>query len=180
MPGRARSRHRRHRRGPPDGDGLAFFDEGPEFVDLDLGEGQIAARRGTDRRAMPACQSEPMQDAIRGVVCEACHRPEAVALAQECQCFEDRGARAADGLEEGVLIGAGRAPACRAVIAPLHVAERLEVAGSDLAEVGAGRVVAPSLREFHGVSPPDRDDTLSGRSRLTDTLGGFHGLEAIR
>src|SRR4051812_4172275 len=122
---------------------------------------------------MSACQSEPMQDAIRGVVCEACHPPEAIALAQECQGFEDRGARAADGLEEGVLIGVRRAPAGRAVIAPLHVAERLEVAGSDRAGVGAGRVVAPSLGEFHGESPPERDDTLSGRSRLTDTLEGF-------
>jgi hypothetical protein len=43
-----------------------------------MGEGQIADRPGTDRRAMSACQSEPMQDAIRGVVCEACHRPEAM------------------------------------------------------------------------------------------------------
>jgi hypothetical protein len=79
-----------------------------------MGEGQIADRPGTDRRAMSACQSEPMQDAIRGVVCEACHRPEAIALAQECQGFDDRGARAADGLEEGVLIGARGAPAGRA------------------------------------------------------------------
>src|SRR3954451_18091306 len=56
------------------------------------------------------------------------------------------------------------------------MAERLEGGRSDLAVVGAVRVVAPSVREFHDVSPPDRDDTTIGRSRLTDTLDGFHSI----
>src|SRR5262249_19569968 len=83
--------------------------------------------------------------------------------------FQDRGPRAADGLEEGMLVGAERAPACRAVGAPLHVAERLEVAAPDLRGVGASRVVAPSPFESQGVSPPHKDDTLNARSRLTGT-----------
>ena len=175
-PGLARSRRRRPRRGHPVGGVPAFFDEGPELVDLDLSERQVADHRGTYSRSVLAGQCEPVQDAIGRVVGEACRRPEAVPLAQERQGLQDRGTPAADGLEEGVLIDAGGSPTCRAAIAPLDMAERLEVARSDLAVVGAVRVVTPAVREFHDVSPPARDDTTIGRSRPTDTLDGFHGI----
>jgi hypothetical protein len=61
---------------------LAFFDKGPEFVDLDLGEGEIPDERGADHGTMLSRQCEPVQDAIRGVARETCRRPQAVALDQ--------------------------------------------------------------------------------------------------
>ena len=120
-------------------------------------------------------QCEPVQDAIRGVVRETCRRPQAVALDQQGQGFEYRRARAAQGLEERMLIRTEGVSARRAVIAPLHVAECPDGAGSDFPVVGARRGVAPLLSQFHDASPPERDDTSGGRSRLTDTLGIFHG-----
>jgi hypothetical protein len=121
-------------------------------------------------------QCEPVQDAIRGVARETCRCSQAVALNQERQGFEYHRARAAQGLEERMLIRTEGVSARRAVRAPLHVAEGLDVAGSDFPVVGASRVVAPLLSQFHDASPPERDDTSGGRSRLTDTLGIFHGL----
>src|SRR4051812_23954249 len=121
-------------------------------------------------------QGEPVEHAIRGVVRQTCRRPQAVALDQQGQSFEYRRVRATQGLEERMPVLAERAPARRAVIAPLDVAEYLDIAGSDSPRVGAGRVVAPLLSGSHDVSPPGRDDTSGGRSRLTDTLDEFHGL----
>jgi hypothetical protein len=95
-----------------------------------------------------------VQDAIRGVVRETCRRPQAVALDQQRQGVEYRRARAAQGLEERMLVLAERAPTRGAVVAPLDVAERLEVAGSNFPVVGASRIVAPSLSEFHGAHLP--------------------------
>jgi hypothetical protein len=46
----------------------------------------------------------------------------------------------------------------------------------DFPGVGAGHVVAPWLFESHDASPPDRDDPSGGRSRLTASPEGFHGL----
>ena len=73
---------------------------------------------------MLSCQCEPVQHAIRGVARKTCHRPQAVALAQQGQRFEYRRARAAQGLEERMLVRAEGAPARRAVVASLDVAER--------------------------------------------------------
>src|SRR4051812_34453481 len=121
-------------------------------------------------------QCEPVQDAIRGVARETCRRPQAVALDQQGQGLEYRRARAAQGLEERMLVRAEGASARGAVIAPLDVTEHLDVAGSNFPVIAAGRVVAPLLAEFHDASPPEEDDTSGGRSRPTDTLGEFHGL----
>jgi hypothetical protein len=141
-----------------------------------LSEVQIADERDADRRTMLSRQVEPVEHAIRGVVRQTCRRPQAVALDQQGQSFEYRRARATQGLEERMLVLAERASARRAVIASLDVAERLDVAGSHFPVIAASRVVAPSLFEFHDASPPEKDDTSGGRSRLTDTLDEFHGL----
>ena len=101
-------------------------------------------------------QGEPVEDAIRGVVRETCRRPQAVALDQQGQGAEDRRARAAQGLEERMLVGAERASARGAVEASLDMAEHLDVAGADSPVIAAGHVVAPSLPEFHDASPPER------------------------
>ena len=101
-------------------------------------------------------QGEPVQDAIGGVVRETCRRPQAVALGQQGQGFEDRRVRAAKGLEERMLVRAERASARVAVEAALDVAEHLDVAGADSPVIAAGRVVAPSLPKFHDASPPER------------------------
>src|SRR4051812_13779916 len=99
-------------------------------------------------------QCEPVPHAIRGGARETCRRPQAVALDQERQGFEDRRARAAQGLEERLLVLAERALTRRAVVATLDVAERLEVTGSDFPVVGASRVVAPLLSELHDAHLP--------------------------
>ena len=53
-----------------------------------------------------------------------------------------------------MIVLAERALARRAGVASLDVAERLEVAGSDFPVVGASRVVAPLLSEFHDAHLP--------------------------
>jgi hypothetical protein len=117
---------------------------------------QIADERGADRGPMLSRQGEPVEHAIRGVVRQTCHRPQAVALDQQGQSFESGRARATQGLEERMLVRAERASARRAVEASLDVAERLDVAGSHVPVIAASRVVAPSLFEFHDPSPPDK------------------------
>ncbi len=117
---------------------------------------QIADERDADRRTMLSRQGEPVEHAIRGVVRQTCHRPQAVALDQQGQSFEYRCARATQGLEERMLVRAERSSARRAVITPLDVAESLDVAGSHVPVIAASRVVAPSLFEFHDASPPDK------------------------
>lgn len=137
---------------------------------------QIADERDADRRTMLSCQVEPVEHAIRGVVRQTRRRPQAVALDQQGQSFEYCRARATQRLEERMLVLAEGVSARRTVIAALDVAERLDVAGSHFPVIAASRVAAPSLLEFHDASPPEKDDTSGGRSRLTDTLDEFHGL----
>src|SRR5262245_25213185 len=116
---------------------------------------------------MPSCQGKPVQHAVRRVASKTGHRPQAAALAQERQRFEYRRARASQGLEERMLIRAEGVPARRAVVALLHVAKDLAVAGSRDPVVGASLAVAPSPTGFHDASPPGNDDTSDGLSRPT-------------
>ena len=116
---------------------------------------------------MPSCQCEPVQHAVRRVASQTGHRPQAATLAQERQRFDYRRARASQGLEERMLIGAEGVPARRAVVASLHVAKDLDVAGSRDPVVGARLAVAPSPSGFHDASPPGNDDTSDGLSGPT-------------
>ena len=60
---------------------LVFFDKGPEFVDLGLGEMQIADESCAHGSRVLPCQVEPVENAIGRVMRETCHSPQTVALA---------------------------------------------------------------------------------------------------
>ena len=86
----ARPTCRRRPRGLAVGGGLVFSDKRSQFVDLHLGEGQIAYERGADHGTMLSCQCEPVQHAVRRAARKTGHCPETAALAQKRQSFKYR------------------------------------------------------------------------------------------
>ena len=63
------------------GGARVFFDNGPECVDLDLGEMEMADESCTDGRCVLSCHVEPVENAMRRVMGETCYSPQTVALA---------------------------------------------------------------------------------------------------
>src|SRR5205807_7734450 len=151
-----------------------FFDKGPECVDVDLGEMEIADESRTDGSRVLPCQVEPVENAMRRVMGETCYRPQTVALAQEGQGFDRHQAWATHGLEERVRIDAKGVSTSRTVVTLFNVTEDLDVASFDCATIRTGFGVTPLPREFHAVFPPSQhDDTSNGLSWLGVPSEGF-------
>src|SRR3989454_3937050 len=166
-----------YRRPPWDhqvGGALVFFDNGPECVDLDLGEMEMADESCTDGRCVLSCHVEPVENAMRRVMGETCYSPQTVALAYEGQGFDRHQAWATHGLEERVLIGAKGVSTSCPVVTLFNVTEDLDVASFDCATIRTGFGVTPLPREFHAVFPPSQhDDTSNGLSWLGVPSEGF-------
>jgi hypothetical protein len=118
---------------------------------------------------------------------EAFNATQAVAFTEQSQDIQRLAAFATQGFKKGIGIGTESVQTGCAVKASFHVTVNLDVAGINLCKITTPWLITPLAFEFHDTSPLNEENdtcgdlswtqrTLNFCSRLTDTLGPFHGL----
>lgn len=146
---------------------LAFFNKGPQFIDLRLGHMQIMNDGLTHLGRMLTGQIDPVQNGVVWMMRPPLDSPKTIALHQPGQRIRDHLMIAAQSLKKGALISTERSPTGRTVVTLFAIAKDFDVTGPNSTKLATGCIVTPLLFKVHGVSPPD----------ITyDTPNGFHGL----
>jgi len=146
---------------------LAFFNKGPQFINLCLGHMQITNDDMTHLSRMLTSQIDPVQNSVVRVMRPPLDSPETIALHQPSQSLRDHQVIAAQRLKKGALISTERSPASRTVVTLFAIAKDFDVTSPNSPKFATRSIVTPLLFKVHGVSPPD----------ITyDTPNGFHGL----
>jgi hypothetical protein len=146
---------------------LAFFNKGPQFINLRLGHMQIMKDGLTHLGRMVTGQLDPVPNGVVRMMRPPFDRPKTIALHQPGQGIRDHLMIATQCLKEGALINTKSPPTGRTVVSLLAVVKDLDVTGLNATKLATGGIVTPLLFKVHGVSPP----------YITyDTPNGFHGL----
>ncbi len=104
---------------------------------------------GTYDRQMLTRQVQPMEHCVGGTMFETLQRPQAVALSQGFQDFNDHTPFAPERLKERALVRTKGVEAGCAIQTLLNVAVDLDVAGIHFGSVRTVRLIAPLPFEFH-------------------------------